>query len=319
MKKQNWKGAFRALIFLVVGMFIAIYLMFRSDPLPFPETLKANLPNASPPKEMAIYKILTGVNHRTAAFAYRGGSFFEKRDLSMIALLVKHPKGDILIDAGFGRDCQSHFESMPLYFRMITDFDPGTAAIDQLKTVAYPTDSLSGILLTHAHWDHVSGIPDFPKIPVFINNTEELYINSGDRLSQLIHDFPNVIYKEYEFKNQPYLNFSQSCDLYEDGSIVIVPAPGHTPGSVIVFVNIPDGKRYALIGDLAWQKEGVLLREERPWLQSTLGDYNRHEVCENLLKMAAIAEKYPQIQIVPAHDARGFEDIPNITSLSSSK
>jgi hypothetical protein len=35
---------------------------------------------ASPPGGMAMYALPTGVNHRTAAFAYRGGSPWDKRD-----------------------------------------------------------------------------------------------------------------------------------------------------------------------------------------------------------------------------------------------
>ena len=62
------------------------------------------------PKEMAVFKIITGVNHRSAAFGYRGGSFFDKRDfVDGQALLIKHPKGDLLIDAGLGRDSQRRF------------------------------------------------------------------------------------------------------------------------------------------------------------------------------------------------------------------
>jgi N-acyl homoserine lactone hydrolase len=45
--------------------------------------------------------------------------------------------------------------------------------------------------------------------------------------------------------------------VWGDGSIVLVPAPGHTPGSIVAFIALPTGKRYALIGDLTWQLEGV--------------------------------------------------------------
>ena len=40
------------------------------------------LPSATPPKEMAVFALVTGVTHQVAAFAYRGGSFFERRKLS---------------------------------------------------------------------------------------------------------------------------------------------------------------------------------------------------------------------------------------------
>ena len=71
-----------------------------------------------------------------------------------------------------------------------------------------------------------------------------------------------------------------------------------------------------MIGDLAWQLEGVTLREERPWPHRTLGDDNKTLVRENLLRMAAIAKRFPQITIVPAHDARGLGKIPAINKIS---
>src|SRR5262249_44727770 len=58
---------------------------------------------ATPPAEMAIYGMETGVVYRRAGFTYRGGSWFEHRDSAVTAVLVKHPRGDLLIDSGFGR------------------------------------------------------------------------------------------------------------------------------------------------------------------------------------------------------------------------
>jgi transposase len=41
----------------------------------------------------------------------------------------------------------------------------------------------------------------------------------------------------------PYLGFPESHGVYGDGSIVVVPAPGHTPGGVITFVTPHNGTR----------------------------------------------------------------------------
>ena len=62
---------------------------------------------------MALFQLPTGVTHRSAGFAYRGGSLADKRDFVMTAALVKHPQGDVLIDTGFGRDIDAHFSQPP--------------------------------------------------------------------------------------------------------------------------------------------------------------------------------------------------------------
>jgi glyoxylase-like metal-dependent hydrolase (beta-lactamase superfamily II) len=122
-----------------------------------------------------------------------------------------------------------------------------------------------------------------------------------------------VRYAEYRFEHGAYLGFPRSHDVYGDGAIVVVPVPGHTPGSVVVFLTLANGRRYALLGDLVWQLEGVLEREERPWFQRVLADRDASGVREGLLRVFAIAKRLPALTLVPAHDARGFAEMPALT------
>ena len=91
---------------------------------------------------------------------------------------------------------------------------------------------------------------------------------------------------------------------------MIVPAPGHTPGSVVTFVTLPGGARYAFVGDLVWELQGLIEREPRPWLTSKMIGEDPVGVQESMLRLSAIAMRYPQIAIVPAHDGRGYNGIP---------
>ena len=253
---------------------------------------------------MRLRALVTGVTHRNAAFAYRGGGFSDKRDLAMVAALVTHPRGDVLIDTGLGRTIDAQFARLPFWFRAATRFTKGTPAVDQLAGT-----KPSAILLTHAHWDHVSGVPDFPDTPVWVTAEERRFIADSGWISATARDCTNARWEEYGFEGGPYLGFPKSHDVYGDGAIVVVPAPGHTPGSVIVFVSLPTGKRYAFVGDLAWQREGITEREERPWLTRMIGDRDPGAVREGLIHMAAIKTKIPALVLAPAHDARAFADI----------
>ncbi len=309
MKKRKKRHLAAALLLLLGGLSLTT---FAACPLPRPAPLTGALPWASPPAEMALFQLPTGVTHRSAAFAYRGGSFGDRRDFAMTAVLVKHPRGDLLIDTGFGRDVDVHLQSMPFAFRAVTSYARTRSAAEQLDAAGYDRKALRAIILTHAHWDHVSGVPELAGTPVWVTAEERSFIRDGGMLSALLRSFPAVAYEEYGFEGGPYLGFPRSHDVYGDGAIVIVPAPGHTPGSVIVFVTLPTGARYAFVGDLVWQQEGITLREERPWLQRTLGDTDPSGVRDALLRMSAIAERFPAMTLVPAHEARGFAGVPKL-------
>jgi glyoxylase-like metal-dependent hydrolase (beta-lactamase superfamily II) len=151
---------------------------------------------------------------------------------------------------------------------------------------------------------------------VWVTPQEHEFIRQGGH-GQFGKPFTGIRYEEYGFEGGPYLGFPSSHDVYGDGSIVVVPAPGHTPGGVIIFVTLQDGKRYALVGDLVWQLEGITQREERPWITRRGADSDAEGNRENMLRIIALKERLPDLIIVPAHDMRGFEAMPALSRVRS--
>jgi len=298
---------------LALATHIALLLFLKGySPSPFPAgaSLSDPLPPASPPAGMALYVLPTGVNHRTAAFARRGGSPWERWESVSNAVLVEHPRGDVLIDAGFGRLIRAQLRAMPLFFRLLTDLEQSQPAADQLMATGYDFKRLRFILLTHAHWDHVSGVPDFPSVPVLVTAAEHRFIYASGFPNAPARTIDPKRYQDYGFDGGRYLGFEQSHDLYGDGSIVIVAAPGHTPGSVVVFVTLPSGARYAFVGDLVWQLEGLAQREQRPWLEARVLGEGPSAVQDSMRRLNAIVRRYQQMKIVASHDPRGYVGIP---------
>jgi len=149
----------------------------RNLPDPGPLSPSVPIPAAEPPDAMELIALPTGVNNRVAAYAYRGGSVFDKRDFYIGAALIRHPRGDLLIDAGFGRDIAGQFATMPRYFRAVTRYRLWKPAADQLEAAGYDFGRLKAILLTHAHWDHMSGLPDFPALPVMVTAEDKAFFH----------------------------------------------------------------------------------------------------------------------------------------------
>jgi N-acyl homoserine lactone hydrolase len=272
-----------------------------------PAAYEGPLPEATPPSGMAIYQLPTGTYETRAVFAFKGGSFRDKRSFAATAVLVRHPKGDLLIDAGFGSGIAAHIQAQPWFAR--APYRAAGTARKQLDASGYDHGSLRGVLITHSHWDHVSGL-DQLDVPIWTNAAELQYAAQAreGKVFRSVSEAHEI--RRYEFGNAPYLGFASSYDVHGDGSVVVVLAGGHTTGSVIVFVTLPAGKRYAFIGDLTWQLEGVRQLAQRPLLMRKLADVNAGQVRDGLVRVASLAGL---MQIVPAHDVAAYEGIARLS------
>lgn len=290
----------------------ALAYTFMPARLKVPPPITIEVPEAHPPEGMQLQAIEAGKMFSVAAFAYRGGGFLDHRVFGMGSILIRHPKGNLLFDAGFGRLVDAHFEMMPWLMKATTKYQREETVADQLKTVGLKLEDIKAVVLTHAHWDHVSGLQDLKGVPVWVTQAELDFVNSDDVNAALAQELGTKDYKTYEFKSGPYLTFDSSYDVFEDGSVVIVPAPGHTPGSIIAFITVPGGQRYALVGDLVWQSEGIHLPAERPWLSRFLVDWDEAKVRDLIVKMHQINRAIPGLIIVPAHDRRLWDTLPSL-------
>jgi len=273
--------------------------------IPQPAPWAHQLPEANPPAAMAIHHLPTGTYETRAVFAVSGGSFRDKRRFASSAILVTHPDGDLLIDAGFGSGVEEHISMLPRMVR--APHQVGRTVSDQLNSTAYDRSRLIGVLPTHSHWDHVSGLDGLRDVPVWLNDGERKYAETDPDGKVFRKVSVGHKIQSYDFQSGPYLGFAKSYDVYGDGSVVIALAGGHTTGSVIVFIALPSGQRYAFIGDLTWQMDGIRRRVERPWVLSKLADSDQDQLRQSLSKMIALDA---EMQIVPAHDLGAYEGIP---------
>ncbi|HEX4340264.1 MAG TPA: MBL fold metallo-hydrolase [Polyangiaceae bacterium] len=297
---------------LVVAGVALVAMSFTAQSLPLAPLPPFPAPVARGPDGMSLAAIRAGTMVSSAMFAYRGGARTDERKFNMGAIYVHHPRGDLLFDTGFGRNVDQHVQGAPFLMRAITKYDKGVSVADQLVAAHIEQKSLMGVVLTHAHWDHVSGLDDLRGVPVMLPQKELDFIHSGDLATELVRGFGDLNYRVFGFPSGPYLGFEESYDVFGDGSVVLVAAGGHTPGSVIAFVTLPAGRRYALVGDIVWQREGVELPAERPWASRKIADKDEARVRTIVVRLHMLAERFPDMVIVPAHDMRVWDTLPQL-------
>ena len=307
---DKMKKLFLTISGLLLSGLLVLFWTFTPQRLPVPDGPGPKLPPLAATATIAVAE--TGSMESNAFFAYRGGAL-EKRTFGMDVFVVRHDKDTLLVEAGFGRQLAEHLKTVPWLMRTFSKVRPATPLVDQLASAGLVPGRLMGVYLTHAHWDHIGALPDMPGIPVFVSRAEREFIEQNGEATALAFSFGRLNYRVYDFDGPPFAGFPASHDVFGDGSVVAVQAAGHTPGSVIVFVRTAE-RDYALIGDQAWQHEGVDIPAEKPWISREMVDDDAQGVRANLVRLHQLQQANPRLVIVPSHDRRVTATLPRLSA-----
>ncbi|AZZ95016.1 MBL fold metallo-hydrolase [Hahella sp. KA22] len=254
------------------------------------------------------------------AMVVASGSWFTRRKLSHGAVFIHHPDGDLLYDTGLGRQVDAQFEVNPWWARSLFAYEKGVPVADQLAANAYDANNLKAIVLSHLHWDHASGVVDFPGVPIWVQQKEYDAALQGkppaflhSQLEGANTDLRFLMLEDTEFKG-----FERSLDVYGDGSVVLVEIPGHTRGQLGLYLTLNAQTRYFFIGDATWTLKGVQDNSPRPgfvrWLASLNDDDSLTE--RMVAQLHALQEQEPDLTIVPAHDEWIAAGLPHYPEFS---
>lgn len=260
--------------------------------------------------EVSFSIIRTSGTDTREGFVYDGGSFFKPAKINYVAILVKHPKGMFLFDTGLGNGIDMQYQTdMPRWKQLLLHYDPAVPARKQLLAGGY---SISRIFLSHGHWDHASGIVDFPDADIWITLEEKLFLNQalvskrlfGPAILRSQVSPKSIRWHVYQLGVVPYMGFARSYDIFSDGSAVIVPLPGHTPGSVGLILTTASGQRVFFCSDTVWNAGAFDRARPKPWLARFIADDDQTLLRQTLRQLAILRAQYPDMIFVPAHDAQ---------------
>lgn len=256
--------------------------------------------------KVTLSVINTGDFKQIEAFLLSSGSLFKKVSASLPCVVIRHPQGTILFDSGLGKNVERDFnEAMPFGTGFTFPYRLKETARAQMQTSGIMNpDSIKTIIMSHLHWDHASGIEDFPRAEIWTTSADYNYAikTIGKGVSRSMFDNEKIKWQFIRLENKPYENFDKSLDVYGDGSIVLVPLPGHTPGQTGMFVNLKSGKRFLFVGDATLYSDDAKI-PARPWAEKLFVDADENKTEETIVRINRLMQKYPDLVIISSHDS----------------
>ena len=182
----------------------------------------------SEPPALKLYAFTCGLLNLRHAFLLDGAP--GRIIVPVPAYLIDHPKGRALFDTGLGIRFR-HAVGAPSPFPTI-EFEETADIAARLRAIQIDPASIRWIINSHLHLDHAGGNILIPNATVLIQTGEWDYAQSGvDRA-----------YHPAEFDTgQPVVKLHGEHDLFGDGSVVLFPSPGHTPGHQCARIRLPAG------------------------------------------------------------------------------
>jgi N-acyl homoserine lactone hydrolase len=176
--------------------------------------------------------------------------------LPVNVFVVRHPAGICLVDAGQTAEAAEpgYFARWYPFFRLSRfELDRDDEADVQLAASGVAADAVRWVILSHLHTDHVGGIAAFSHAEVLVSRREWTRAQgiAGRLRGYLPQRWPTQIRPTLvDFDGPPLGPFASTHALAEDGTLVLVPLPGHTAGHTGLLVR-GDDRAYLCIGDAA--------------------------------------------------------------------
>ncbi len=224
-------------------------------------------------------------SRRTKNFSVKGAAADPSVQARTVFQVV-YADGNVMIDAGmdqqvhkfFGRGVEEPYDS------------------EAASQVDRALRSARLIVITHEHGDHVAGVVHTPLASELAPKTILTKVQVQTLLTN--PQMPEIRLTEAMARRYFVIDY----DKYFPAApgMALIKAPGHTPGSQMVYVVLESGREYLFVGDAAWHMDGVRLikGKDAPWLTE-----DEHAVMDQLTWLNGLVRTEPGLVIVASHDA----------------
>jgi len=211
--------------------------------------------------------------------------------------IVAHQKGVVLFDTGLHPDLLKGTERIGLAATIFDiDIPEGHDLATLLAQQGFSCDDIDYLVLSHLHFDHCGGTVMVPNARIVVQKDEWAVAHESQWIGRGIYspaDFDlghDVQQVEGEF------------DIFDDGTVVCIPTPGHTAGHQSLKVELASGP--------------VVLTADCAYWQGMLDDmlvpphgFDRDQQKQSMRQLQALREK--GTKLIFGHDAAQWKSINN--------
>lgn len=180
--------------------------------------------------------------------------------------VIEHRDGLVLFDTGQDRASvtdPAYFPGGPvgLIYKRLARFDIAAdqTLTNQLAALGYDIRDVTTAVVSHLHQDHIGGLRELTHAEIVVSRREwETLKEPAPEQKGLLRShiqIPGLRWKHVDPRplTDPALApFTTGHDLFGDGSMVLVPTPGHTPGSLSMLVRGPHHPPLLMVGDVTY-------------------------------------------------------------------
>ena len=226
-------------------------------------------------------------------------------DLPTTVGIIEHPKhGIILWDTGVNdavadpKTAEQHWGPGLREAFGMTKFTREDAIDAQLRRLGVQPSEVRYVIYSHLHLDHAGGMSYFPQAVHVLQREEIRYALWPDRWTRTAYSQSDL----RDIRKLDILEIDGDRDLFSDGTLQLVKAPGHSPGHQVLILNLAQHGRICLAGDVGHLREGYENMVPFPW------DQNISDMSMTWMRMKQLERS--GVPVFLCHDPEDFAKLP---------